>query len=97
MASAGELPIRAKESLAPIVLGEALQVGAWMPIAFVEQKGRYASDGHDVPGPEAKSLRWTGWPGAGARDHDTSRTARMSQILIDGIGPVTFCRRPPSR
>ena len=32
----------AKEPLAPIVLGEAVQVGSWMPIVFVEQKGRYA-------------------------------------------------------
>ena len=31
----------AQEPLAPIVLAEAVHVGAWMPIAFIQQGGRY--------------------------------------------------------
>ena len=31
----------AKDALAPIVLGEVVHVGAWMPIVFIEQAGRY--------------------------------------------------------
>jgi hypothetical protein len=31
----------AKEAVAPIVLAEVVHVGAWMPIAFMEQAGRY--------------------------------------------------------
>lgn len=42
----------AKESLVPIVLGEAEQVGAWMPIAFVQRKGRYAPMGMMSPTPK---------------------------------------------
>jgi hypothetical protein len=42
----------AKESLTPIVLGEAQQVGSRMPIAFVEQKGRYAPMGMMCPVPK---------------------------------------------
>jgi hypothetical protein len=32
----------AKEALTPIVLGEVVHVGSWMPIVFIEQAGRYA-------------------------------------------------------
>jgi hypothetical protein len=42
----------AKDALAPVVLGEAVQVGAWMPVAFVQQKGRYAAMGMMSPVPK---------------------------------------------
>ena len=42
----------AKEPLAPIVLGEAVQVGSWMPIVFIEQAGRYAPMGMMCPIPK---------------------------------------------
>jgi hypothetical protein len=42
----------AKEPLVPIVLGEAVQVGSWMPIVFLQQKGRYAPMGMMSPVPK---------------------------------------------
>ena len=32
----------AKEPVTPVVLAEIAHVGSWMPIAFMEQAGRYA-------------------------------------------------------
>jgi SapC len=41
----------AKEPLAPIVLAEVVHVGSWMPIAFIQQAGRYVPTAMMCPMP----------------------------------------------
>ena len=42
----------AKEAVAPIVLAEIGHVGSWMPIAFIQQAGRYVPSAMMCPMPE---------------------------------------------
>jgi hypothetical protein len=81
----------AQEPMTPIVIGEAVYVGSWMPIAFAKQNGRYTPMG--MMSPVKKQNQFVGpdgrWLGGYVPASLTSYPFRL--VRREGSEQMTLC------